>query len=86
MVLYKMHILSLSDFRARASEMLDRVENGETVRILRHGKPVAELVPVRPDTVADQPCWKRPVEPLRYLKPPGKSGAEIIIEEREGGW
>lgn len=85
-ILYKMHTLSLSDFRARASEMLDRVANGETVRILRHGKPVAELVPVRPDTVASQPRWKLPVEPLRYLKPPSKTGAEMIIEERESGW
>ena len=80
-----MHTLSLSDFRARASEMLDRVENGETVRILRHGKPVAELVPVRPETVASQLRWKLPVEPLRYLKPPSKTGAELIIQEREGG-
>lgn len=81
-----MHILSLSDFRARASEMLDRVENGETVRILRHGKPVADLVPVRPEAEAIQPRWKLPVEPLRYLKPPLKTGAELIIEERESGW
>jgi prevent-host-death family protein len=81
-----MHILSLSDFRARASEMLDRVENGETVRILRHGKAVAELVPVRPDTAAEQPRWKLPVEPLRYLKPPVRSGAELIIQERQGSW
>lgn len=81
-----MQTLSLSDFRARASEMLDRVENGETVRILRHGKPVAELVPVRPETVASQPRWKMPVEPLRYLKPPSKTGAELIIQERESGW
>ncbi|MCY7317533.1 MAG: type II toxin-antitoxin system prevent-host-death family antitoxin [Ramlibacter sp.] len=81
-----MHTLSLSDFRARASEMLDRVESGETVRILRHGKPVAELVPIRPETVAGQPRWKLPIEPVRYLKPPSKSGAELIIEEREGGW
>lgn len=86
LALYKMHTLSLSDFRARASEMLDRVENGETVRILRHGKPVAELVPIRPESVARQPRWKLPVEPLRYLKPPSKTGAESIIQERESGW
>ncbi len=84
--LYKMQTLSLSDFRAHASEMLDRVANGETIRILRHGKPVAELVPVRPETVATQPRWKLPVEPLRYLKPPSKTGAQLIIEERESGW
>ena len=78
-----MHTLSLSEFRAHASEMLDRVEKGETVRILRHGKPVAELVPVQQGADGDLPAWKRPVEPLRYLRPPSKTGAEMIIEERE---
>ena len=81
-----MQTLSLSDFRARASEMLDRVESGETVRILRHGKPVAELVPIRPETAQGVPRWKLPIEPLRYLKPPSKTGAQLIIEERESGW
>ncbi len=81
-----MHILSLSEFRAHASEMLDLVEKGDTVRILRHGKPVAELVPVRADEPEQVPRWKLPVEPIQYVKPPSKSGAQLIIDEREGGW
>jgi antitoxin (DNA-binding transcriptional repressor) of toxin-antitoxin stability system len=52
---------------------------------LRHGKPVAELVPMKAEVTTKVPSWKRPVEPLRYLKPPAKSGAQMIIEEREGG-
>ena len=40
-----MHTLSLSEFRANASAMINRVAQGETARILPHGKPVAELVP-----------------------------------------
>ena len=56
-----MHTLSLSEFRAHASEMLDLVEQGESVRILRHGKPVAELVPVRAEASAQVPRWKRPI-------------------------
>lgn len=86
LTLYKMHIIPLSEFRAHASAMIDLVEQGQTVRILRHGKPVAELVPLQraqPDRV---PRWKMPVEPLRYLKPPSKSGAEMIVEERKSGW
>lgn len=79
-----MHILSLSEFRAHASEMLDLVENGGTVRILRHGRPVAELVPVRVESAEALPRWKRPVEPIRYARPPGKSGAQCIIDAREG--
>ena len=76
----------LSEFRANTSAMIDLVEKGETVRILRHGKPVAELVPMPAEAVAKVPSWKQPIEPLKYLKPPSKSGAQMIIDERESGW
>ncbi len=78
-----MQILSLSEFRAHASEMLDRVEKGETVRILRHGKAVAELVPVRSEA-AETPSYLKPFEPIRYRRPPSGSGARMILQEREG--
>ena len=81
-----MQIIPLSKFRAHAAAMIDLVELGETVRILRHGKPVAELVPLKAEEPAKVPSWKRPIEPLCYLKPPAKSGAQMIIKEREGGW
>lgn len=81
-----MHILPLSEFRANASAMLDRVEKGESVRILRHGKPVADLVPVQPEQPKKLPSWKRRIEPLQILRPDGKTGAQLIIEERESGW
>ncbi len=76
----------LSEFRANTSAMIDRVEKGETLRILRHGKPVAELVPMQPQAEQKVPRWKMPIEPLNYLKPPSKSGAQMIIDERESGW
>jgi len=76
-----MRILPLSEFRASASAMLDLVEQGEAVRILRHGKPVADLVPVRPDVLARLPAWKRrDFEPLSL--PPGRTLADAVIEER----
>ncbi|RYX96652.1 MAG: type II toxin-antitoxin system Phd/YefM family antitoxin [Comamonadaceae bacterium] len=81
-----MHIIPLSEFRANASAMIDLVEQGETVRILRHGKPVAELVPVAAVPATRVPSWKRPIIPLRITRPDGKTGAQLIIEEREGGW
>jgi len=34
--------------KARFSELLDRVEAGETITIHRHGKPVAQLIPAKP--------------------------------------
>ena len=78
--------IPLSEFRANTSAMIDRVEKGETVRILRHGKPVAELVPIEPQTEQKVPRWKLPIEPLNFIRTDGKTGAQLIIEEREGGW
>ncbi len=39
--------IGLADAKARLSEVIDRVEAGETVIIARNGVPVAELHPVR---------------------------------------
>ena len=35
--------------KTKLAELLDKVEAGETVTITRHGKPVAQLVPVKSD-------------------------------------
>jgi prevent-host-death family protein len=78
-----MHIIPLSEFRAKASAMIDLVEKGETVRILRHGKAVAELVPAKVTEPQHVPSWKQPIEPLDIKWPDGKSGAQMIIEERD---
>lgn len=40
-----MHTVSLADAKARLSELVDRAEGGDTVRILRRGKLVALLSP-----------------------------------------
>ena len=81
-----MHTLPLSEFRANVAAMIDLVEHGDTVRILRHGKPVADLVPTQPQAEQKVPRWKMPIEPLNISRPDGKTGAQLIIEEREGGW
>ncbi len=81
-----MHSLPLTEFRANVSAMLDLVEQGQTVRILRHGKAVAELVPVKAETPATEkklPSWKRPFEPVIKLAPGAKTGAQLIVEERD---
>ncbi len=38
--------LGSADAKARFSELLARAEAGETITIHRHGRPVAQLVPV----------------------------------------
>ncbi|MER0237297.1 type II toxin-antitoxin system prevent-host-death family antitoxin [Fulvimarina sp. MAC8] len=39
-----MSTVNLADAKARLSELLDRVEAGETIDITRRGKPVARLI------------------------------------------
>ena len=76
-----MHTLSLSEFRAHASEMIDLVEKGDTVRILRHGKAVAELVPVRPEGPQATPSYQQAFEPVLAL-PNGYSAVDKLLAER----
>lgn len=80
-----MHTIPLSEFRANASAMIDLVEQGETVRILRHGKPVAELVPPRSEDAVKLPNWKKPFLPV--VLPPGVSLSQAVLDERsEAPW
>lgn len=48
--------VSFTDFRRNASSILDEVEAGAIVRIVRHGRVVAELA--SPDAERDAPAWK----------------------------
>ena len=76
-----MHILPLSKFRANASAMLDLVAQGKTVRIMRHGKPVADLVPVQDGKTTKLPSWKQPFEPVQL--PAGVSLSQAVLDERD---
>jgi len=72
--------LTFTEFRKNASAVLDRVERGESIEVLRHGKPVAKIVPAsqrRP-----QPAWKRPIPRLVI---PGVSLSRLVLEERRSG-
>ena len=76
-----MQELPLSEFRANAASVLDQVQQGETVRILRHGKPVADLVPVR-ETQADRlPNWKQAFAPVQL--PLGMSLSQAALAQRD---
>jgi prevent-host-death family protein len=73
-----MRSLSFTEFRKKASEILTLVEKGETVRVLRHGKPVAKIIPA--ETEQKRVSWKRPG--LRLVRP-GASLSKAILEERQ---
>ena len=40
-----MRDIQASDAKTHLPQLLDEVEHGETVRITRHGRPIARLVP-----------------------------------------
>ena len=72
--------MTFTEFRKNASAVLDRVERGESVEVLRHGKPVAKIIPVIQGEV--QSSWKRPGPRLVI---PGVSLTKVLLEERRSG-
>lgn len=74
-----MTTVTFTEFRKHASGLISDVENGETLVILRHGKPVAEVSPIAP-AQKGVPSWKRHRTPLVI---PGVSLSKAILEERE---
>jgi prevent-host-death family protein len=68
---------TFSELRNHAKKYFDFVEAGETVRILRNGKPIADIVPVSQDL----PSWKR--RQAQPLVIEGASPSRIILEDRE---
>ena len=43
-----MREVGVYDAKTHLARLLDEVEQGETITITRHGKPVAKLVPITP--------------------------------------
>ena len=76
-----MQAIPLSEFRANTASVLDRVQQGLTVRILRHGKPVADLVPVREAEADRLPNWKQAFTPVQL--PPGMSLSKAALDQRD---
>jgi len=70
---------SFTELRNNARHFFDLVEAGEPVRILRNGKPIADIVPVP----ADMPSWKR--RKAQPLVLDGVSLSQLILDERETG-
>lgn len=73
-----MKTVTFTEFRQQASVLFSAVEQGETIRVLRHGRAIAEVSPVRPEETTT-PSWKRPG--LR-LSVKGKSLSQAILDER----
>ncbi len=70
---------TFTEVRNHAKQYFDIVAAGESVRVLRNGKPIADIVPV----VAELPSWKR--RKAQPLVLDGVSISRMILEEREAG-
>ncbi len=67
---------TFTELRNRAKYFFDAVEGGQSVRVFRNGKPIAEIVPIRSGT----PSWKRQMTPLTIK---GLSLSREILSDRD---
>ena len=71
---------TFTEVRNHAEQCFDLVAAGESVRVLRHGRPIADTVPV----LADLPSWKRrQAQPLML---DGVAPSRKILAERDAGF
>lgn len=77
-----MSAISLAEAKAHLSELIDRVEAGESIEITRRGKPVARLGPVE---IKRQPIDLAQWEALTAsLEPASQSAADLVRAMRDG--
>lgn len=74
-----MKTITFTEFRQKATSCFDEVEKGEKIRVLRHGRPIADIVPVA-EVEAGAPSWKLPGLKLTVK---GASLSEAILQDRE---
>ena len=71
-----MRAISLAEAKAHLSELVDRVEAGETIDITRRGKAVARLTAVAPPR---KPVDVRLLRALTASMPPQPDGAAGLV-------
>jgi prevent-host-death family protein len=72
--------VTFTEFRRNAAALFNSVERGETVRILRHGKPIAEIVPLpAPRTTLS---WKLSGPALEPASRRASLSGEVLRERR----
>lgn len=73
----RMKQVAFTELRNNAKTFFDLVETGESIRIMRNGKPVADIVPI----TQNLPSWKRKsVQPLVI---DGVSISELVLQDRD---
>lgn len=74
-----MRSVTFTEFRKEASALFSAVEEGEIIRIIRHGRPIADISPIQVDD-NKQPSWKKK-RVRKFIK--GEELSAIIVTERE---
>lgn len=72
-----MRQVAFTELRNNAKAFFDMVETGESIRVMRNGKPVADIMPV----TQDLPSWKR--KAAQPLVIDGVSISALILQDRE---
>ena len=77
-----MDVVNLADAKAHLSELVDRVEAGDSIDITRRGKPVARLTaPARPRKAIDAAQLK---ELTQAMSGQTQSAADLVRSMRDG--
>ena len=74
-----MRSVTFTELRKDASAIFTAVEDGETIQVVRHDKPIAEISPLK-NTVDDQPSWKKK-RIKQSIK--GEALSSLILGERK---
>ncbi|MET3858094.1 type II toxin-antitoxin system Phd/YefM family antitoxin [Rhizobium sp. OAE497] len=70
--------VNLADVKTHLSELVERVEAGETVQILKRGKPVAEIVPIKKPR---KPIDLQALRALRHSQPKQSMDAGTFVRD-----
>ena len=77
-----MEMIGVYEAKTHLPQLLDRVARGECLTITRHGKPIAQLIPVTTDSKRAREAAARIVERRRHLKQAPL--AELLATIHEG--
>ena len=78
-----MREIAISEAKTHLPQLLDEVENGETLVITRHGRPIARLIPER-DARKDEIGALVDAIRDRRRRAPAITAAEILSARDEG--
>lgn len=81
-----MKTIQASEAKTKFLSILDDVERGESVTVTRHGKTVAQIIPVPPSDEERRERVERAIAGIRALRERiGKMSIEEILSARDEG-